>query len=52
MYHDERVLHVTLAVEDTMYGKREDVVHERGWEDQFNWEGDNPDEPKKKEKEV
>ena len=51
MYHDEEV-HVTLAVEDTMYGKRVDVVHERGWEDQFKWEEGNPDEPKKKKKVV
>ena len=64
MYRDEEV-HGTLAVED-MYGKRvdvvhergwkdqfkRDVVHERGWEDQFKWEEDDPNEPKKKKKVV
>ena len=49
VYHDEEV-HGTLAIEDK-YGKR-DVVQERGWEDQFKWEDDDPDEPKKKKKVV
>ena len=49
MYHDEEV-HGLLAVKD-LHGKR-DVVHERGWEDQFKWEEDDPDIPKKKKKVV
>ena len=47
--HDEEV-HGALAIEDK-FGKR-DVVKERGWEDQFKWDDDDPDEPKKKRKVV
>jgi formylglycine-generating enzyme len=49
VYHDEDI-HGALAIED-QYGKR-DAVEERGWEDQFHWEENDPKDPRKKRKVV
>ena len=49
VYHDEQV-QGSLAIED-QFGKR-DSVKQPGWEDQFRWEDEDPDGPRKKKKVV
>ena len=49
VYHDEEV-RGSLAIED-QYGKR-DVIKEPGWEDQYRWNDDEPDDFKRKRKVV